>query len=500
MDEASKYQTIPHHLPQGSLLNGKYTIEGVLGEGGFGITYVGHDKYLDMKVAIKEYYPTGIVNRNHTYSKEITAHLGDSLTLFEKGKKSFLEEARMLAMFCNEASIVSVRDFFEENNTAYIVMEYLDGMDLKEYMLQVGKMTFVQTMEIISPIMNALSKVHAKGLIHRDISPSNIKILEEGRAVLLDFGAARNVSGMDEKSLSVMLKPGYAPEEQYRTKGKQGPWTDVYALSATMYKMMTGVTPDDAMNRIFADETKSVFELNPSVTVEQNAVILKGLAVHQTNRYQTIEELHNACEASLGKGTHVEETVIGRGINFCEKCGSKVEPGAKFCTDCGAKLEVYVGIDGDEPTVCMQDINMDMQNGNGLQNTYTQQPVYTEQSKLHNGKVSFIKAVKLFFVNYANFTGRASRSEFWWGFLLNFLVSLICSFMSSFGMVISLAFIIPWLSLCIRRLHDIGKSWVWYLMGFIPLAGLIIMIVFYCQDSERSNQWGYGPEYRVGDE
>ena len=152
---------------------------------------------------------------------------------------------------------------------------------------------------MLSPVMTALSKIHSQGLIHRDISPSNIMILNDGTVKLLDFGAAREVSGADEKSLSILLKPGYAPEEQYRTKGKQGPWTDVYALSATMYKMLTGITPEDAMNRLFLDDIKKISEINPSVSSQQESIIFKGMEIHQENRYQSISELHEDCLSSF---------------------------------------------------------------------------------------------------------------------------------------------------------------------------------------------------------
>ena len=273
------YHTAPHWLLPGTVLAGKYEVGAVLGEGGFGITYIGRDTNLDMKVAIKEYFPSGVVNRNNTSSMEISALVGDTQVNFEKGKQGFLSEARTLAKFSNEPSIVSVRDFFEENNTAYIVMEYLDGIDLKDFIVQNCKMPFSLAISMLSPIMSSLSKIHNQGLIHRDISPANIMILNNRTVKLLDFGAARNVSGADEKSLSVLLKPGFAPEEQYRSKGYQGSWTDVYALSATLYKMVTGVTPDDAMNRLFSDEVVSPSELNEQRTPEQSAGILKGMSI-----------------------------------------------------------------------------------------------------------------------------------------------------------------------------------------------------------------------------
>lgn len=306
---ASQYNAAPHHLQPGTILGGKYVVGAVLGEGGFGITYIGRDINLDIKVAIKEYFPSGVVNRNNTSSTEITAHVGDAQAFFEKGKNSFLGEARTLAKFSNEPSIVSVRDYFSENNTAYIVMEHLEGVDLKDYLKQHGKMSFEQTVSMLTPIMKALSKIHAQGLIHRDISPANIMILKDGTVKLLDFGAAREVGGADEKSLSILLKPGFAPEEQYRTKGHQGPWTDVYALSATMYKMMTGVTPIDAMNRVFSDDLRKIPEINPTVTPEQASVIYKGMAVQQANRYQTIDELCADCTTGVIKGQPQEKTM-----------------------------------------------------------------------------------------------------------------------------------------------------------------------------------------------
>ena len=269
-----------HQLPENSMLSGKYRIVRVLGEGGFGITYEGLDTVLNLKVAIKEYYPLGLVNRTATVSTEVTAFSRENQTLFSKGKQNFLKEARTLAKFATDPSIVTVRDFFELNNTAYIVMDFLDGTDIKEFLKYNGKMSFEDTYSMLRPVMVALGKIHSEGLIHRDISPDNIMITNDGSIKLLDFGAAREISREGEKSLSVMLKPGYAPEEQYRTKGSQGPWTDIYALCATMYKMITGETPDDAMNRIFEDELENIREYNPQVSEAANAVIMKGMLMY----------------------------------------------------------------------------------------------------------------------------------------------------------------------------------------------------------------------------
>ncbi len=286
-----EYVPLPHHLQPGTQLNGKYLLGRVLGEGGFGITYMGLDQLLGLKVAIKEYFPSGLVNRNSTVTQEVSANLGDSLIPFEKGRSRFLQEAQILARFAGEPGIVGIRDFFTANNTAYIVMEYLEGVTLRDHLKNNGPMTFDAAVTLLQPVMQSLRKVHQLDLIHRDISPDNIMLLKNGQVKLLDFGAARNVTGVDERSLSVMLKPGFAPEEQYRTKGHQGPWTDVYALSATIYRCITGQNPEESMNRVFVDENPLPSQLGAVITPIQEAALMKGLAVLQKNRYQTVGAL-----------------------------------------------------------------------------------------------------------------------------------------------------------------------------------------------------------------
>ncbi len=287
-----------HHLLPGTLLNGRFYVGKALGEGGFGITYIGRDTNLDMKVAIKEFYPNGYVNRSNT----ISAQVNDSVTagrkdFFIKGRERFLQEARVLAKFSGESGIVNVRDFFEENNTAYIIMEYLDGIDLKSYLKQNGTLTGEETVSLLMPVMNSLKKVHEQNLIHRDISPDNIMLVGD-KVKLLDFGAARSVSASENRSLSVMLKPGYAPEEQYRSKGNQGPWTDIYALCATMYKCITGITPDDATQRVFSDEVKTPSDLGINISLNIERAIMRGMSIHQNDRYQNIDDLIKELEGS----------------------------------------------------------------------------------------------------------------------------------------------------------------------------------------------------------
>lgn len=293
-----EYHMEAHHLEPGTVVYGKYLVGKVLGEGGFGITYIGRDLNLDLLVAIKEYYPYGCVNRNSTYSETITVSNVISKDEFENGKKKLMDEARTLAKFSDLKGIVGVRDFFQDNNTAYIVMDYLDGITLKEYLKIHGKLEFSETMKLLKPIMEDLERVHETGLIHRDISPDNIMILKDGSAKMMDFGAARQIDN-DLKSKSIVLKPGYTPEEQYRSKGIQGSWTDVYALCATIYRCITGEVPDDALQRCYKDELLPPSALNVVIGREQEKCLMKGLSVNADQRCQKISDLASLFEEEI---------------------------------------------------------------------------------------------------------------------------------------------------------------------------------------------------------
>lgn len=277
-----------HQLKAGTLLKDRYLIGKSLGQGGFGITYIGRDTLLNKRVAVKEFYPNGYAYRDHEVTAVITI-TSSGQTVFRNAKRRFLEEAQTLARFSEESGIVSVQDFFEENNTAYIVMEYLDGITLKRFVEAKGKIPATPLIKVMLPLIRALGKVHEQGIIHRDISPDNIILLRNGSIKLLDFGAAREFGG--DHSLSVMLKPGYAPEEQYRSKGKQGPWTDVYALCATMFYCLTGVKPDEAVERMVEDTLHRPSALGADISPSQENVLLRGMAVRAADRYQSMEEL-----------------------------------------------------------------------------------------------------------------------------------------------------------------------------------------------------------------
>ena len=291
--QAVRMNVPAHQLRPGTLLRGRYLIGRALGQGGFGITYIGLDTTLDLRVAVKEYYPNGYSNRNHEVTDTVSITASDD-GFYEKGKTQFLSEAKTLARFYEEPGIVSVHDFFEANNTAYIVMEYLDGITFKNLVASGKRFSGDELAAIMKPLITALDKVHEQGIIHRDISPDNIILLPDKKIKLLDFGAAREVSG--DKSISVMLKPGYAPEEQYRSKGRQGPWTDVYALCATMYYCLTGVRPEESVERAMNpdSELKRPSALGAFIKAAQENAILHGMSVHAADRYQSMKELGDA--------------------------------------------------------------------------------------------------------------------------------------------------------------------------------------------------------------
>lgn len=300
---------LPHQLPPDTLLANRYRLIRVLGEGGFGITYEGWDETLQMRVAVKEYFPRAFVTRHQRESKDITIPGGESMIAFEKGKAAFLNEARTLAQFQQDPNIISVTNFFEENRTAYIVMEFLDGQDLKDLLAKRGTLSFRETLDLLQPIMKSLSILHEHGLIHRDISPSNIRILPNGTAKLMDFGASREIDTASDASRSICLKPGYSPEEQYRSRGALGPWTDVYALSATMYHMLVGFPPDDSLQRILLDEVKKPSELGVKIPADAEAALMRGLAVQSKDRYQSIREMAEALTATPEREDPVSKPV-----------------------------------------------------------------------------------------------------------------------------------------------------------------------------------------------
>ena len=282
----------PVYLKPGTVLANKYLIGKVIGHGGFGITYLAYDTVLGIKLAVKEYFVQE--NSSRLESGEVVPFEGEKGERFKEGTRRFLEEARILAKFEGNPGIVSVRDFFKANGTAYLVMTYLEGMNLRQYLAKNGPMPYEKVRQEIIPVLaGALSAVHGAGLLHRDISPDNIFLTKQGQVKIIDFGAARQVAGPSVGSMSIILKPGYAPEEQYRSHGKQGPWTDVYAVAATIYRTITGKVPPESLDRLETDtiEPPSKYCDIPS---QQEKVLLKAMSVKADDRYQSMREFHNA--------------------------------------------------------------------------------------------------------------------------------------------------------------------------------------------------------------
>ena len=295
-DERTKNQE--HQLPVGTVLHGQYQVGKVLGQGGFGITYLGWDRTLQMPVAIKELFPMGMVSRNCNYSCKVTNTDGGKWKDQVRDiRNRFLQEARTLAQLSNVSEIVNIRYFFEENNTAYIIMEYLQGTDLRRYVKQKGGCLSAQeTLSIMKPVIRALSVVHEHSLIHRDISPDNIMMMDDGKIKILDFGAAKSVTNPDQnnplsQSTQAILKHGFAPIEQYQSRGSLGPWTDVHALCATIFFCLTGNVPPDAPRRI-VEGIHLDWSRFPDLTDRQRSVLGAGMAIRAQDRTASMEALY----------------------------------------------------------------------------------------------------------------------------------------------------------------------------------------------------------------
>ena len=358
----------PHHIPQRTVLNGKYLLGKALGEGGFGITYLAWDLTSGVKIAIKEYFPSGFVTRVPK-SNNVIINSKQNQSASNRGLKRFIDEAKNLAKIKNLSGIVNVRDFFSANGTAYIVMEFLDGISLKKYMQRKGgKITADEILGIMRPVMDSLIEVHNLGLIHRDISPDNIIITKYNEVKLIDFGAAKQ-SNLDGKSLSIVLKQGFAPEEQYRTHGEQGPWTDVYALGVTIYYCITGQLPPESIQRMYKDTIVRPSELGATISPGQETALMKSLAVYAKSRYQNVSQmisgLYNprerrrasapsAASESVGKLKWGANTDAAATIAKNDSASAKPASPAKKSTDAAASASTQNKTPNKTPTATVK--------------------------------------------------------------------------------------------------------------------------------------------------
>lgn len=286
-------------LPPGIYLNNRYLLGRTLGAGGFGITYLVQDQQTGALRAVKEYLPSMLAMRNGT-SLQVTASSGENQEIFLHGLKVFHREAEVLRLFAGNPSIVQVYDYFEAYGTAYYVMEFLDGVNLKALMASMGgRVPTDMAASILDNLAGILQGVHQQGLLHRDISPENIFITRQGHTKLIDFGATRHYVGERSQSLTVILKPGFAPPEQYSSRGNQGPWTDLYALCATFYCMVCGQTPPDAPDRLAGAMLTPLRQAAPDLSPSLAAAVEEGLHLDWRERIQDMEALRKQALTAL---------------------------------------------------------------------------------------------------------------------------------------------------------------------------------------------------------
>ncbi|MCI5901623.1 MAG: serine/threonine protein kinase [Blautia sp.] len=294
----TEYKVNSHHLPPLTLLDDRYLLGRVIGEGGFGITYVALDFVTGEKVAIKELFVADILVRRNTRTVLPDGDVRKKNFYYEC-KMKFLQEADLLNKMRDKKGVVDIYRFFEANNTAYIVMEFLEGIDLLTYVkAQGGKISLEEAFRLLAPVMKSLMEIHRLGVYHRDISPDNIRCLKDGSIKIMDFGGAKyNYNEISSKYIT--LKQGYAPPEQYSCGYKIGPWIDVYEIGATFYRCITGKVPVAAMERTMGTELERPGALGVQITAEQEAVLMKALALQTEERFGDMKEFYDALKKSL---------------------------------------------------------------------------------------------------------------------------------------------------------------------------------------------------------
>lgn len=279
-------------LRPGTILNGKYLVGSVLGQGGFGITYICFDLALEQKVAVKEYFPSAHVTRHNSAGNGLHWYITEQAKIAQSsGLEMFLKEARKMTRVATIPQVVQVRDLFQENGTAYIVMDFIEGETLMRRLKRTGSLTWEKTEQLLLPVIEAMEQVHKAGLIHRDLSPDNLMLQKDGSVKILDLGAAKDLNINSGASSMQVAKSGFSPLEQYVQRGGSGTWTDVYAIAATMYFTLTGVLPPSAIDRMENDTLRwdipRLLSLPPNVL----QAMKKAMALRHTDRTQTMAEL-----------------------------------------------------------------------------------------------------------------------------------------------------------------------------------------------------------------
>ena len=300
-------------LSKGIILNDRYRIGQKLGEGGFALTYLAEDLELGQNVVLKEYFPYTLSERDE--EGNVRPIPGEKAVYFQQGKERFLKEAKIQASLFEIPGVVKVLGYFEARDTVYEVMEWINGTTLRKYLENNGEIpVFAEAYGMLEPVFEAVSMIHERGYLHRDISPDNIMVQEDGKVKLLDFGTARQyLANLEQmKTMTVYIKDGFTPLEQYDPHGKQGPWTDIYSLSAVLYFLMTGYTPDNARERQMQDTLFVPSEFGCSIDPETEAKLMKkGLAVNGEERYRSVADMQ---EDLFGKEQPEEQKTSNRRV------------------------------------------------------------------------------------------------------------------------------------------------------------------------------------------
>lgn len=350
-------------LQIGTVLQDRYYIGAAIGQGGFGITYSCCDLRLDMKVAIKEFYPERLVKRDTSESDNVVLIDPSKTSVYDHEKSKCLLEARTLGDFADDPGVVRVSDIFNQNGTVYIVMEYLEGMTLEEFCKRNPDVDFDFCYKMLSPVIKVLEHIHERGLIHRDISPSNIMVLPDGRAKLLDFGSASRFDKEEDDDEILVLRPGYSPIEQYQKGMASGPWTDVYAFCATFYYMLTGVNPSSADDRIIEDTLQKPSLLGASILDGQEEALMHGLVLKPDLRTRSMKQLEDEMELRvpvakpeqlLNLKEQIESNMTGlsgmvnvsAGAKPADKTGNKTSFKKKIIVLAAALIALFICVGG----------------------------------------------------------------------------------------------------------------------------------------------------------
>ena len=461
----------------------EFEIIRILGIGGFGITYLAQDTRLGREVAIKEYFPAEFAARSdeQTISARSEQHVED----YRWGLDRFIEEAQTLAHF-DHPSIVRVIQFFEANGSAYIVMEHIVGHSLSDELKEKQTLPEHRVKEIVNALLDGLEQTHAEDLLHRDIKPGNVMLREDGRPVLIDFGAARSIAGQHSRTMTAVLTPGYAPIEQYGSQGKQGPWTDIYSLGALAYKCLSGKTPQDATDRFRQDQMPRVAEASTQEISKNFAhAIDLALEVEESKRPQTITQWRRLIEDE-------DQTLSPSG----EDTGnSAVRP---------SSAEKRIKSGWRPPRQRRLSPSSDLPR-------FSDRPEPTKSG----WEYTTIPLEK-----YGTFSGRAQRKEYWifhlfyfsllvllWGGFFSFLnADHEEPLLAGFGLIVLVGGILPMLAVTVRRLHDINLSGWWcgaMLLGtafmdyYSPALSAVIVIVWLLmmcrKGTDGSNRFGPDP-------